>query len=106
MITTDIEGHIVYVNKAGEALIGKPAADALGKTLLEVIDLDGRGRAQDRSVIRCGNASSTGGRVHLGRRGMVVSGNGEGERSIELTVSPMRDASRRPERTRDRRCAT
>ena len=29
---------------------------------------------------------ASGGRVHVGRRGMVLSGDGEGERSIELAV--------------------
>jgi diguanylate cyclase (GGDEF)-like protein/PAS domain S-box-containing protein len=92
VITTDVEGRIVYVNKAGEGLIGRPAADALGKTLLEVIDLmeEGERKSLGDPVRQC---LATGGRVHLGRRGMVVSGDGEGERSIELTVSPLRDAA-------------
>ena len=92
VITTDVSGHIVYVNKAGETLLGKPAADALGKTLLEVIDLmdESERKTLGDPVRQC---LTTGGRVHLGRRGMVVSGDGEGERSIELTVSPLRDAS-------------
>jgi len=34
-----------------------------------------------------------GGRVHIGRRGMVLSGEGEAERSIELAVAPLRDAA-------------
>jgi diguanylate cyclase (GGDEF)-like protein/PAS domain S-box-containing protein len=91
VITTDTEGRIVYVNKAGEALIGKTAADALGRTLPEVIDLRDEGERKSLSdpVRQC---LSTGGRVHLGRRGMVVSSDGEGERSIELTVTPLRDA--------------
>jgi len=91
VITTDPEGRIVYVNKAGEGLIGKPAADALGKTLLEVIDLvqEGDRKALGDPVRQC---LSSGGRVNVGRRGMVVAGDGEGERSIELTVSPLRDA--------------
>jgi diguanylate cyclase (GGDEF)-like protein/PAS domain S-box-containing protein len=90
VITTDIEGRIVYVNKAGEGIIGRPAADALGKTLLEVIDLmeEGERKTLGDPVRQC---LTTGSRVHLGRRGMVVSGNGDTERSIELTVSPLRD---------------
>ena len=91
VITTDPEGRIVYVNKAGEGLIRKPAADALGKTLLEVIDLvqEGDRKALGDPVRQC---LSSGGNVSVGRRGMVVAGNGESERSIELTVSPLRDA--------------
>ena len=92
VLTTDVEGRIVYVNKSGEALIGKPAADALGKTLLEVIDLvdEGERKSLGDPVRQC---LSTGGRVHIGRRGMVLSGNGDGERSIELAVAPLRDAA-------------
>ena len=91
VVTTDREGRIVYVNRAGEALIGRAAAEALGKTLPEVIELRDEGERKSVSdpVRQC---LSTGGRVHLGRRGMVVSSNGEGERSIELTVTPLRDA--------------
>ncbi len=90
VLTTDVDGRIVYVNRAGEALIGKPAADALGKTLLEVISLveEGDRKALVDPVRQC---LSSGGRVHVGRRGMVLSGDGEGERSIELAVSPLRD---------------
>jgi len=92
VITTDLQGHIAYVNRAAEGLIGRPAADAHGRTLLEVIDLveEGDRKALGDPVRQC---LTTGGRVHVGRRGMVVSGNGEGERSIELSVSPLRDAA-------------
>jgi diguanylate cyclase (GGDEF)-like protein/PAS domain S-box-containing protein len=90
VVTTDVEGRIVYVNKAAEAVTGKPAADALGKTLLEVIQLveETDRKALVDPVRQC---LSTGGRVHVGRRGMVLAGDGEAERSIELAVSPLRD---------------
>jgi len=92
VITTDLQGRIVYVNRAAEALIGQAATDANGRTLLEVIDLveEGDRKALGDPVRQC---LTTGGRVHVGRRGMVVSGDGEGERSIELSVSPLRDAA-------------
>jgi diguanylate cyclase (GGDEF)-like protein/PAS domain S-box-containing protein len=91
VLTTDLDGHIVYVNKAGQDLLGRPAADTLGKTLLEVLDLVEEG---DRKTLAdpVRQALTTGGRVHVGRRGMVVSGNGDRERSIEVSVSPLRDA--------------
>ena len=91
VITTDAEGRIVYVNHSGEQLIGKPAAEALGRSLQEVISLvdeDDR-KALGDPVRQC---LGTGARVHIGRRGMVVSNDSGGERSIELTVSPLRDA--------------
>ncbi len=91
VITTDLDGRINYVNRAAEALIGRAAPDAVGRTLLEVIELKEEG---DRSALGdpVRQCLTTGGRVHIGRRGMVVSSNGESERSIELSVSPLRGA--------------
>ena len=90
VLTTDAEGLIVYANKAAELLIGKAASDALGHTLQEVISLvdEGDRKSLGDPVRQC---LTTGARVHIGRRGMVVSNDGGGERSIELTVSPLRD---------------
>ncbi len=92
VITTDLEGRITYVNRTGEELIGRAAREALGLTLLEVIDLveEGDRKALGDPVRQC---LTTGSRVQIGRRGMVISGDGEGERSIELNVSPLRDAA-------------
>jgi diguanylate cyclase (GGDEF)-like protein/PAS domain S-box-containing protein len=92
VLTTDLDGRIVYVNKAGQELLGRPAADTLGKTLLEVLDLVEEG---DRKSLAdpVSQSLTSGVRVHVGRRGMVVSGDGERERSIELSVVPLRDAA-------------
>jgi len=92
VITTDLEGRITYVNRAGEELIGRAAREALGLTLLEVIELveEGERKALGDPVRQC---LASGSRVQIGRRGMVVSGDGEGERSIELNISPLRDAA-------------
>jgi len=90
VVTTDLDGRITYLNRMGEQLVRRPANEALGLTLPEVIELveeDGR-RALGDPVRQC---LTSGNRVHVGRRGMVVSGDGEGERSIELNVSPLRD---------------
>jgi PAS domain-containing protein len=73
VLTTDLDGRIVYVNKAGQDLLGRPAADTLGKTLLEVLDLVDEGdRKSLADPVR--QSLSSGGRVHVGRRGLVVSG--------------------------------
>ena len=92
VLTTDVEGRIVYINKAGEHLIGKPASEILGRTLGDVIELVDEG---DRKALGDPVRQSivTGARVSLGRRGMLVSADSNGERSIEVTVSPMRDAA-------------
>jgi PAS domain S-box-containing protein len=39
VLTTDVEGRIVYINSAGEQLIGKPTEEILGRTLGDVIEL-------------------------------------------------------------------
>jgi len=96
VLTTDVDGRIVYINSSGEQLIGKPASEILGRTLGDVIELVEEGdRKAASDPVR--QSLTTGTRVSLGRRGMLVSaaGEGEGERSIELTVSPMRDANGR-----------
>jgi diguanylate cyclase (GGDEF)-like protein/PAS domain S-box-containing protein len=92
VLTTDVEGRIVYLNQAGEQLIGKPAGEILGRTLGDVIELIDEG---DRKSLADPVRQSivSGARVSLGRRGMLVSTNSNGERSIEVTVSPMRDAA-------------
>jgi len=92
VLTTDLDGRIVYVNKAGQDLLGRPAAETLGKTLLEVLELVDEGdRKSLADPVR--QSLNSGGRVHVGRRGMVVAGDGERERSIELSVAPLRDAA-------------
>jgi len=80
VMTTDAEGRIAYVNKAGEGLIGRPAPDALGKTLLEVIDLVEEGQRQSLGdpVRQC---LASGGRVNIGRRGMVLSGDSDASKN-------------------------
>jgi len=92
VLTTDAEGRIVYVNKASDSLVGKAASEMLGHNLGEVINLVDEG---DRKALAdpVRQSLSTGSRVHLGRRGMVVSSDGGAERSIELTVSPLRDVA-------------
>jgi diguanylate cyclase (GGDEF)-like protein/PAS domain S-box-containing protein len=92
VVTTDLEGRIAYVNRTAEELIGRKAHEALGLTLLEVIDLaeEGERKALGDPVGQC---LASGSRVQIGRRGMLVSGNGEGQRSIELNVSPLRDTA-------------
>jgi diguanylate cyclase (GGDEF)-like protein/PAS domain S-box-containing protein len=98
VLTTDVEGRIVYVNRAGETLIGKPANEVLGKALADVIQLvdESDRKALGDPVRQC---LATGARVNLGRRGMLLSTEGDSERSIEVTVSPLRDAHGRVDGT-------
>ena len=98
VLTTDVEGRIVYVNKAGEHLLNKPANEVIGRSFSEVVQLvdEGDRKAPGDPVLQ---SIATGQRVNLGRRGMLLTTNGNGERSIEITVSPMRDVSGRVDGT-------
>ena len=98
VLTTDAEGRIVYANKAAEQLINKPAGDVIGRSFAEVVQLVDEGdRKAPGDPVR--QSIATGQRVNLGRRGMLLTNNGNGERSIEITVSPMRDATGRVDGT-------
>jgi diguanylate cyclase (GGDEF)-like protein/PAS domain S-box-containing protein len=89
IITTDVSGRIDYVNQAGEQLIGVSAADALGKSITDIITLldEGDRRSLGDPVRHC---LATQSRVTVGRRGLMISGSGRDERSVELTVTPLK----------------
>ncbi|HXW10563.1 MAG TPA: EAL domain-containing protein [Steroidobacteraceae bacterium] len=98
VLTTDAEGRIVYANKAAEQLINKPAGEVIGRSFADVVHLVDEGdRKAPGDPVR--QSITTGQRVNLGRRGMLLTNNGNGERSIEITVSPMRDVAGRVDGT-------
>lgn len=89
VITTDVTGRIDYMNRAGEQIVGVPAADALGKTLTEIITLvdESDRRSLGDPVRQCLNTQT---RVTVGRRGLMISQDQREERSVELTVTPLK----------------
>jgi diguanylate cyclase (GGDEF)-like protein/PAS domain S-box-containing protein len=89
IITTDVSGRIDYVNQAGEQLIGVSAVDALGKSITDIIQLldEGDRRSLGDPVRHC---LATQSKVTAGRRGLMISRNGSEERSVELTVTPLK----------------
>lgn len=89
IVTTDVNGRIDYMNRAGEAIVGVPAMDALGKTITEIISLvdEGDRRSLGDPVRQCLNTQA---RVTVGRRGLMISRDGRDERSVELTVTPLK----------------
>lgn len=89
IITTDIAGRIDYVNQAGEQLIGVSAVDALGKSITDIITLldEGDRRSLGDPVRHC---LTTQAKVTVGRRGLMISRGGGEERSVELTVTPLK----------------
>ncbi|MGH8179257.1 MAG: EAL domain-containing protein, partial [Steroidobacter sp.] len=89
VITTDVSGRIDYLNQAGEQLFGVSAVDALGKNITDIVTLldEGDRRSLGDPVRHC---LSTQARVTVGRRGLMILRNGGEERSVELTVTPLK----------------
>ncbi len=92
IIATDLEGRITYLNAATERLTGTLASDAIGRTLDEVVGLvDETERRVLNDPVK--QALSSGAPVNLSRRALLVARANENERSIELSASPIRNAS-------------
>src|SRR5687768_7326827 len=89
VITTDVSARIDYVNQVGEQLIGVSAVDAIGKSITDIITLldEGDRRSLGDPVRHCLTTQS---KVTVGRRGLMISRGGGEERSVELTVTPLR----------------
>ncbi len=88
VITVNAEGRIDYVNSAAETLLSQTAAQVLGRSFPEVATLvDESDRRSLGDPVRL--AMTSGGRVSMGRRAVLVPANGGPERSVELSVSPL-----------------
>ena len=89
VITTDNEGRIDYVNRAGETMIGTSRDDATGHKIGELFSLvdEGDRRLLGDPVERCLSIRR---RVNMGRRALLVSRDGKHEHSIDITASPIK----------------
>lgn len=89
VITTDINGRIDYLNQAAEQLLGVSTVDALGKGITDIFTLldEGDRRSLGDPVRHC---LATQSKVTVGRRGLMILRNGGDERSVELTVTPLK----------------
>ena len=89
IITTDKDGHIDYMNRAAETLIGTSRDDAAGHRIDELFTLvdDSDRRPLGDPVERCLAMRR---RVNMGRRAVMVTQDGEQEHSVELSASPIR----------------
>ncbi|HEU4655358.1 MAG TPA: diguanylate cyclase, partial [Steroidobacteraceae bacterium] len=89
VLTTDISGRIDYINHAAEQLTGVQAVDALGKTITDIISLvdEGDRRSLGDPVRLCLTTQT---KVTVGRRGMMLARGTNAERSVELTVTPLK----------------
>ncbi len=92
VIATDLEGRIIYLNAATERLTGTTGANAIGRTLDEIVGLvDETERRVLNDPVK--QALSSGAPVNLSRRALLVARANESEHSIELSASPIRNGS-------------
>jgi diguanylate cyclase (GGDEF)-like protein/PAS domain S-box-containing protein len=88
VITVDAEGRIDYINLSAEMLLSQRRDQILGKYFPDVASLvDESDRRSLGDPVRM--ALTSGGRVSMGRRAVLVPVNGAAERSVELSVSPL-----------------
>ena len=89
VITVDAEGHIDYLNASAAVLLSQKSDQVLGKSFPEVASLvDESDRRSLGDPVRM--ALTAGGRVTMGRRAVLVPANGAAERSVELSVTPLK----------------
>jgi diguanylate cyclase (GGDEF)-like protein/PAS domain S-box-containing protein len=93
IIATEERGRITFMNPAAERLTGSEAAQATGKLLEEIISLVDE---SDRRLLAdpVHQALTSGAPVTLGRRALLLSRSTGGERSIELSASPVRNEAK------------
>jgi diguanylate cyclase (GGDEF)-like protein/PAS domain S-box-containing protein len=89
VITVDAEGRIDYINHSAEVLLSQRFDQVMGRSFSEVAALvDEADRHSLGDPVR--KALASGGRITMGRRAVLVPANGGPERSVELSVTPLR----------------
>jgi diguanylate cyclase (GGDEF)-like protein/PAS domain S-box-containing protein len=89
VITVDGDGRIDYINHSAEVLLGQPLEQVLGKFFPEVATLvDETDKRSLGDPVR--KALTTGGRITMGRRAVLVPGSSGAERFVEISVTPLR----------------
>ena len=89
VITVDADGRIDYINHAAEILLSQRFDQVMGRSFSEVASLvDETDRRSLGDPVR--KALATGGRVTMGRRAVLVPANTGPERSVEISVTPLR----------------
>jgi diguanylate cyclase (GGDEF)-like protein/PAS domain S-box-containing protein len=89
VVTVDAEGRIDYVNHSAEALLGQTFEQLVGKSFGEAALLvDESDRHSLGDPVR--KALATGGRITMGKRAALVPTIGGQERSVEISVTPLK----------------
>jgi diguanylate cyclase (GGDEF)-like protein/PAS domain S-box-containing protein len=90
VITVDAEGRIDYANHAAEVLLGQKFDQMVGKLFAEVASfVDESDRHSLGDPVR--KALAAGGRVTMGKRAVLVPANTDLERSVEISVTPLKN---------------
>ena len=93
VITVDAEGRIDYINHSAAALLGQGFDQVVGKSFVDVASLvDEVDRRSLGDPVR--KALATGGRVTVGKRAVLVPTNGSMERSVEISVTPLKSEAK------------
>ena len=93
IVTTDLDGHLAYLNPAAEKLLGVGRAQAMGRLLEEIVGLvDQNDRKLLADPVREAVGGGDDGTPHNLSRRAVLLGKASGEeRAIELAASPLRN---------------
>ena len=89
VITVDTDGRIDYINHAAAQLLGQRFDQVVGKSFPDVAALV---EEADRRSLGdpVGKALTSGSRISVGKRAVLVPAAGAPERSVEISVSPLR----------------
>jgi diguanylate cyclase (GGDEF)-like protein/PAS domain S-box-containing protein len=92
IVTTDLEGNLVYLNPAAEKLLATPRSQAIGRPLEEVVGLmDQNDRKLLSDPVKEAIGGGNGNAHNLSRRAVLLGKASGEERAIELAASPLRD---------------
>ena len=91
IVTTDMDGRLVFLNPAAEQLLGVARAQAIGRLLEEVVGLvDENDRKQLSDPVKEAVGGGNGNPHSLSRRAVLLGKASGEERAIELAASPLR----------------
>jgi len=88
VLTTDVHGRIDFLNREAADLLGRSFAEVDGRLFADVVSVvdEGDRRALTDPVMQC---LSSGNKISMGRRAVVLRSAHGGEHGIELSAAPI-----------------